>query len=59
MEGISNLTGGGTSGASGASSQSSQDLQAAFDTAIQQARETLEISTRGNAELNALRARPQ
>lgn len=33
-------------------------LKGAFDYAIQKAAETLKVSTEGQAELNALRARP-
>lgn len=48
---------GGGQGAGGAGGGNGQ-LQAAFDQAIQQASETLAISTKGQATLNALRARP-
>lgn len=49
---------GGTAGGGTAGAGNGQ-LQAAFDTAIQQASQTLTISTNGQAQLNALRARPQ
>ena len=64
MEGIENNAAagaGGTAAAGGASGggSSAGDLQAAFDKAIGEARQTLQISTVGNAQLNTLRARPQ
>ncbi|MEM6616461.1 MAG: hypothetical protein AAF619_08030 [Pseudomonadota bacterium] len=49
----------GAGGTAGGSSNGTADLQSAFNEAIGTARETLQISTKGNATLNALRARPQ
>lgn len=46
----------GTSGTSGTDGNAS--LKSAFDKAIAAATETLNISTTGQATLNALRARP-
>jgi hypothetical protein len=42
-----------------AAAQGNMQLQQAFDTALAQAQNTLIISTYGEANLNALRARPQ
>jgi hypothetical protein len=50
---------GATSGASGTSgTDGNASLQGAFDKAIASATATLNISTTGQATLNALRARP-
>ena len=48
---------GGAGGAGGVANNgaAAADLQAAFDSAIAQARETLIISTRGGADLNTLK----
>jgi len=56
MNPTTGVQGGGTAGGAGGGNS---QLQAAFDTAIQQAGQTLSISTQGQAVLNALRARPQ
>ncbi len=46
------------SSSSTTSSTGNQQLQQAFNDALTQAQATLTISTTGNANLNALRARP-
>ncbi|MEM6666334.1 MAG: hypothetical protein AAF638_08020 [Pseudomonadota bacterium] len=56
-DGANSVSGSGASGSAGGSGNS--NLASAFDEAISSARETLQISTKGNATLNALRARPQ
>lgn len=50
-------SGTGTSSSSGG--QGNQQLQQSFNDAMSQAQQTLAISTSGQAQLNALRARPQ
>ncbi len=59
--GTTGINGGsGTGGDNGASAaQGNEQLQQAFNTALTQAQNTLIISTYGEANLNALRARPQ
>lgn len=59
MDPTATATAGGGAGGAGAAGGGNAQLQQAFNTAIQQAGETLSISTAGQAQLNALRARPQ
>jgi hypothetical protein len=49
---------GQSAGTSGSSSSGNAQLQQAFNSALQQAQQTLSISTTGQANLNALRSRP-
>lgn len=50
--------GAGGGGAAGGTGSGNSELKASFDQAKQEASETLKISVTGQAQLNALRARP-